>query len=151
MRRLSSMGYGSVSSYVSSRQLLSFGELIAELGPGDFAPVQLHEMLVEEAEQEGSIAVCGQYLLVRFLREVPNGWPQERTAEALAQARHALVKWQCALPERFWDGARQLALSMLRDQDIPAGWIPNGPNDEYLLPHLSAWLESEPVRRGDYE
>lgn len=144
--RLFSIGYGSLLSYLSARPNATFGELVAELGPGDFAPVQLQEAMIAEAEDRNGVGACAKYMLVRFLRAVPNGWPLQRTRDALMEVRHALVDWECALPERFREAARKVVLSMLRDQGIPEGWIPNGIDDDYLAPHLSLWCADEHVK-----
>lgn len=144
--RLSSIGHDSLLSYLSARPLATFGELVSELGPGDFAPVQLHKVMIAEAEERNSVGACAPHMLVRFLRGVTGGWPLRKTRDALADVRHALVDWQCSLPERFRAVAQNVVLSMLRDREIPEAWIPSGIDDGYLAPHLSLWFADEQVK-----
>lgn len=137
---ISGLGYDSLTAFSADRPLATFAELVAELGPGDFAQVQLHWLLAQEAEEHNVVKSCAWSMLVRFLRAIPGGWPKDRSREAQWPALEVLTAWQCAVPPVAQNEARDLVLTLLRDPTIPAGWMPSGPADPYLQEHLARWV-----------
>lgn len=140
--RLSELGYGSLVEYSSSRPLATFAEMIDELGPGDFAQIQLQRELVRESEIANQSWSCALHMLVKFLRDMPRDW-QDQGGFALVER---LVAWQSVLPTYMHKNCREVTTSLLQDKTIPAGWVPIGVDDVYLHPHLSAWPADRLIR-----
>ena len=71
-------GFTTLTSFADAQPGLSLTELADEIGAGDVAPIQIQWILVEEAQQNDTRQRCARDLLVRYLREVREGWPSGR-------------------------------------------------------------------------
>ena len=130
---LGKKGHSSLTSFVRARPLATMNELVAAIGDGDVAPVQLKWRLVEEARASNTLRECALDLLVRFLRGVADGWPSDLSWEGLDDVRAALITWQLALDDEHCDDLLgKMADELLDATDISPGWIPSGVDDPRL-------------------
>lgn len=142
-------GFSSLTSYVRTMPLAPFAELVASLGEGDVAPVQLKWRLVEEARASNTLRECALDLLVRFLQGNPQGWPSDLSWQGQSDVRSALVTWQlCLDDERHEAVLSKITVELLGATDIPAGWLPAGIDDPRIAALFAKhWPQGEP--RGE--
>lgn len=129
--RVRDRGYDSVTAFAEARPTISLVDLADELGQ-DIAGVQIHRVLVDEAERSHKVPRLVRGTLVRELWEcLPNGWPAVRDGKAGFQVAKALGSWTADTPETHQERVKQ-ARAALRAHPPPPGWLPKGPDDELL-------------------
>jgi hypothetical protein len=127
-------GFESLTAFVLERPSATLSELVAELGEGDVAPIQLTWRLVDEARSKDALRECALDLLVRCLRGVEGGWPAEASWEGQARVRIALVRWQSCLEDEAPSAIlARVVVDLLDAADIPPGWLPRGVDDPRLV------------------
>jgi len=114
--------------------------LADELGKDDVAASQLEKILIDEAEDSGTIARCAKSLLVRELHEeLPEGWRTEWDEATWFQVSKAYGAWAAALGERYEQSYRRVWDVFIDTMPIPAGWLPAGPDDPILVEAFKHW------------
>ncbi len=127
-------GFESLTAFARTMPLATLDELVAALGEGDVAPIQLQWRLVEEARISNALRECALELLVRFLREAKQGWPSELSWDSQREVRSALVSWQTSLSEVQAEvSAGEMEFELLEATDVPPGWLPRGGDDPRLV------------------
>ena len=139
---LQSRGYASATSYADAHPLVSLSVLSQWLPDSGISSMQLaillERKLVEEADATDTMERCARSLLARGLRhELSEGWPREWTGidpEMGNSPRHAGVfhTLTMALPDRYEPAIDRVRQTMCA-ANIPAGWMPEGPEDLVLL------------------
>ena len=128
--RVAALEFDSVDAFASAYPTLTFLELAALLGP-DVAAIQLELLQCERAERVGQLNAFARSCLVRRIRqELPGGWGRPESAE-YARAS-AFAAWSTTLGQAH-DEATMEAWEVAKSLDIPADWLPSGPDDEYIL------------------
>ena len=131
---IGSRGFSTLTAFADARPGVSLTELAKEIGAGDVAAIQLQWTFVVEAQQNDTLERCARTLLVRYLREVPEGWPSEHGFDDQSNVRCKLIAWQGCLRREPHDSALALMTRTLLDAtDIPAGWQPTGPDDPVIV------------------
>ncbi len=127
-------GFESLTAFVLDRPLATMPELVAELGGGDVAPIQLSWQLVEEARSKATLRECSLDLLVRSLRGVEGGWPADSSWDGQTKVRIALVRWQSCLDDENYDALlAKIVVDLLDATDTSPGWLPRGIDDPRLV------------------
>lgn len=145
-------GYESLTSFVLERPLATIPELVAELGEGDVAALQLTWRLVDEARGEDALRECALDLLVRCLRDVEGGWPAESSWEGQARVRIALVRWQSCLEDEALSAfLSKVVVDLLDANGIPPGWLPRGTDDPRLITIFDKRWPREPSTEMDQQ
>jgi hypothetical protein len=126
-------GFIRLTDYARTDPLATLEQMTQALGEGDVAPIQLQWTLVEEAQQADELECCVRDLLVRHLREVPQGWPASRDWDAQEDVGLALNAWQvCLRDPRYNKIMEAIVTAMLNVDDIKPGWLPSGVDDAYI-------------------
>jgi hypothetical protein len=143
---LQAKGFSSLTSYAGTMPLAPFAELVASLGEGDVAPVQLKWRLVKEARASNTLRECAQDLLVRFLRGNPRGWPSDLSWHGQSDVRSALITWQLSFDDAHHDALlSKITGELLAATDIPPGWLPSGVDDPRIVSLFDKfWPAGEP-------
>jgi hypothetical protein len=140
-------GFTTVTEFVENQPTASLLELADQLGKEDVAGVQLEKVLIDEAEDTGTMERCVKSLLVRALHEeLPEGW-QTRwdgspggTGMRLISASTSVYS---ALPLHYRPMFDALD-EAIWDEPIPDGWLPTGPDDPILVEIFRKhWREPE--------
>ncbi len=127
-------GFESLTSFALALPFATLDDLVAVIGKGDVAPIQLQWRLVEEARSANSLRECSLDLFVRFLLEARQGWPSDLSWEGQADVRSALISWQSCLNDKKYDALlSKMVLELLDATDIPPGWLPSGVEDPRLV------------------
>ncbi|HYV46288.1 MAG TPA: NUDIX hydrolase [Myxococcaceae bacterium] len=133
--RVRDRGYTSVTAFAEARPTASLAELADELGQ-DIAGVQIHKVLVDEAERNHKMARLVRGTLVRKFRDwLPQGWPASLDPDVEGGDRFkvaaALGGWHSYSPIPYRDPVKR-AGDILMANPPPPGWYPKGPDDELL-------------------
>ena len=138
-RALETRGFASLSAYVDSQPGASLAELATDLGGPDTPPIALEQRLIAEAEAAGTIERCARGILARELRdELPGGWCSDEsdggqeTARQARQLSEVFLALAIALPEAYRDAIDRVQAAM-NAAELPAGWLPEGPDDPALV------------------
>lgn len=127
-------GFSSLTAFARTMPSATLDELVAVLGEGDVAPIQLQWRLVEEARLSDSMRECAISLFVRFLREVSQGWPSDLSWSGQRRVRITLISWQTSLGEEHHKArAQKMVFELLKATDIPPGWRPQGEEDPLVV------------------
>jgi len=130
---LGSLGFKRLTDFAQSRPTATLEELVAEIGVGDVAPIQLKWKFVEEAKASGTQEQCARDLLVRELRQVKAGWPSDHSLDAQEDVLDVLIAWNGSLQDERYDSIlKQITRALLDANDIPAGWHPSGTDDPII-------------------
>jgi len=133
--RVRDRGYSSVTAFAEARPTASLSELADELGE-DIAGVQIHKVLVDEADRSHKLPRLVRATLVREFRDwLPNGWPASLDPDVEGGDRFkvaaALSGWTSYSPDPYQERVR-LAGDLLMAHPPQPGWYPEGPDDELL-------------------
>lgn len=124
-------GFESVTDFAAQYPLFSTIHLADLLGE-DVAAVQLESLWYMEAERRGALHWFVRDLLVRQLHEcMPNGWGVGTEDEFAYVRSISYGRWISSLDEAHRSAANK-AWDQLKQQDIPVGWLPKGPDDPIL-------------------
>ena len=127
-------GFSSLTAFARTMPSATLDELVAALGEGDVAPVQLQWRLIEEARLSNSTRECALSLFVRFLRRVSQGWPSDLSWNGQRKVRIALISWQTSLEEEHYKSmVQKMVFELLKATDIPPGWLPEGEDDPRVV------------------
>ncbi len=127
--RVKQLGFDSVSSFAASMPGATLFDLADTLG-GDVAAIQIERVMHAEAEDAATIEAFAKDMLVRQLRErLPKGWGIG--SNFVSEAAGAWAAWKGMLDEKFGPAAVQM-WHWLKAAEIPAGWLPEGPNDPII-------------------
>jgi hypothetical protein len=127
-------GFESLTSFAHTMPLATLDDLVASLGEGDVAPIQLQWRLVDEAQASKTSRECALDLFVRFLREAKQGWPSDLSWEGQEDVRSVLTSWQTSLKNEQHEAfANQIVDELLEATDIPPGWLPSSTDDPRLV------------------
>jgi hypothetical protein len=128
-------GFDTVTAFADSQPTTSPLDLADQLGD-DVGADDVERVLVDEAEEAGTMKLCVMSLLVRRLNEeLPEGWPAEWKDESggvVARVSMAFVGMSTALPGRYRDTYRRVEKALL-NASIPLGWLPMSPDDPILV------------------
>jgi hypothetical protein len=135
-------GYDTVTAFADAQPTATLLELANQLGVEDVAPAQLEKVLLHEADESGKLEHCARSLFVRSLwHRLPEGWHAEWSEEELGPAYRrasAFVLWATALNSRF-DQVTDTVWKTLLALPIPPGWLPDGPDDPYIIQAFQHW------------
>jgi hypothetical protein len=145
--RLRERGFETTTAFVDSRPTASLLSLSRQLCQDmDVAAVQLQWVLIDEAEQSGTMERCARSLLVRELHEaLPEGWHTTWDAAPGGSGRRLISACSgvyVAIPEPCRDAFDRVE-EALWNAAIPEGWLPAGPDDPILLEAFKHWNEPE--------
>lgn len=145
LERAQQRGFATVTQYASERVGIPLVVLAEELGPDDVAADQIMCLLVEEAVRTKSVPHMLRDLFVRELREaLPQGWRSPLDDEARSEVAGALARWKTDLKEHLDRDATSKAGRGLLSAELPAGWLPEGPNDPVIIAFVDRCLGRVP-------
>jgi hypothetical protein len=128
-------GFDTVTAFADSQPTASLRDLAAELGD-DVGAEDVERVLVDEAEEAGTIRRCAMSQFVRRLNQkLPEGWQTEWKDEPggpLGRLISACSSVYCILPGAYRDAFDRVA-DALWEASIPPGWLPQGPDDPLLV------------------
>src|SRR5690606_28744637 len=108
-QRVKQRGIDTATAFADTQPTTSLLDLADELGKDDVAASQLEKVLIDEAEETGTIERCARSLLVRELHEeLPEGWHTEWDDSPMGSAfrrAHACSSWITPLPDRYTEAA----------------------------------------------
>ena len=150
LERVSQRGFQTVTRYASERPGVSLRALARELGAGDVAAAQIRTILVAEALRTGTVPRVLRDLLVRRLRQsLPGGWQHPLGGAARSRVGRALATWLAEL--RFAEHLHCFDEEMVFEAgqrfmsaDLPAGWLPEGPDDPVVTMFVDRCLGRAP-------
>jgi hypothetical protein len=132
---LLSRGIASATAYADTMPMETLVRLVEDLGLPPASAHALERALIDEAEHARTMDRCARGLLARDLRaELPDGWPATEDSDAtrLIQRASAFASLAFALPKSYGAAIQRVRYAM-EMADIPAGWIPHGPDDPVLM------------------
>jgi hypothetical protein len=128
-------GFDTVTAFAESQPTASLRDLAAQLGD-DVGASNIERLLVDEAEEAGTMKRCAMSLLVRQLNaELPEGWQTEWIDEpggAGKRLSSASSSVHCALPGPYQDAFRRVDDALWKGPVAP-GWLPRSPDDPVLV------------------
>ncbi|HWU86491.1 MAG TPA: hypothetical protein VN253_04425 [Kofleriaceae bacterium] len=146
LERVHQRGFENATQYANARIGVSLLVLAKELGPDDIAAVQLETILVEEAIRTDTIPRVLRDLFVRELRErLPQGWKYPLDEESRVNVVGAIVDWETQLKNHLDDASRFAAGQAFLNAELPAGWLPEGPDDPVIIAFVDRCLGRVPV------
>lgn len=123
-------GYGAVTAFAESKPTATMLELADALGP-DVAPIQLEEILRDEAIVAGRLKPFAQGLLCRRIREwLQEGWGSGE--EFLSDLSGAFTRWEGAVSMVIPEQDREVLWKRLQRLDVIPGWLPAGIDDPII-------------------
>jgi hypothetical protein len=139
-----SRGFDTLTAFAQAHPLATLGELTSLIGEGDVAPIQIQRVLIEEARESGTLGQCAKGLLVRLLREVKAGWPPDRSWNSQKAVRRRIISWRVSLGDDCDEVANRMMRDLLDTLDLPAGWLPSGPDDPVITALFERHWPHEP-------
>jgi hypothetical protein len=132
---LAKHGHPSMTSYTRAHPTWTYRQLAEALGP-DIAPLQVQWIERDEAITENRFVDFASSSLARTLREcLPNGWHWGESEDENFHVAHSTGSWSGALGEGYSPQVHLVA-NKLTDSAIPKGWLPNGPDDPFIVAAL---------------
>lgn len=127
-------GFSSLTTFADSRPLDSFIQLAVALGPDDVNAAQIQVLLRKEAEDSGNVARFLRSSLTRRLRErLPLGWADDSDSDQfLSELAGAIASWATGAEGLLSEEDSDRVWQFFRHTRIPAGWLPEGPDDPVL-------------------
>jgi hypothetical protein len=150
LERVRQRGFETITQYASERPGVSLLILAEDLGPDDVAAVQIRSILVEEAMRTRTVPRALRDLFVRELREsLPEGWKYPLDDASRCEVAGALATWKTELKledhlECFDDEMTFKAGQDLMNAELPAGWLPEGPDDPVIIAFVDRCLGRVP-------
>lgn len=150
LERVRQRGFESVTQYASERPGVLLLVLAKELGPDDIAAVQIESLLVEEAIRTHTVPHALRDLLVRELHyALPQGWKCPLDDASRSEVAGALARWETDLQiehhlDCFDDEMTFKAGQDLLNAELPAGWLPEGPDDPVIIAFVDRCLGRVP-------
>lgn len=144
--RVRERGFSSLTDFADSRPLDSFIQLALELGPDDVNASQVQALLREEAEDSNTAARFLRSSLIRRLRErLRSGWAEDGDSDPfLSELAGAIASWATGAEGLIDEEDSDRVWQFFRHTRIPAGWLPDGPDD----PIIALALADVSVRGG---
>lgn len=134
LERVHQCGCDTVTQYANERPGMSLVLLADELGAADVAAAQIRSILVEEAVRTHTVSRLLRDLLVREFRDgLPEGWTCPPDDEARSRVVRTLGRWKLELKEHLDNEATFAAGQDLLSAELPAGWLPEGPDDSVVV------------------
>src|SRR5690606_12793156 len=97
-QRVKERGFDTATAFADSQPRASLLDLADELGKDDVAASQLEKVLIDEAEESGTIERCARSLLVRRLHaKLAEGWHAEWDDPSWSRAASAYGAWAGAM------------------------------------------------------
>ena len=145
LERVRQRGFETVTQYASERAGVSLLLLADELGSDDVAAAQIRAVLVDEAIRTNTIPRALRDLLVRELRQaLPEGWRYPLDDESRSEVAGALVDWEVELKDHLDHESTFTAGQDFMSAELPAGWLPEGPDDPVILALVDRCLGRQP-------
>ena len=145
LERVRQRGFDTVTQYVSERPGVSLVVLADELGPDDVAGAQLRSILVDEAVRTNTIPRALRDLFVRELcHALPDGWIYPLQGEPRADVAGALARWKVDHQAHLDGSSTFQAGQALLNAELPAGWLPDGPDDPVIVAYVDRCLGRAP-------
>jgi hypothetical protein len=145
MERVHGRGFQTVAQYLGERPGVSLIVLAAELGPGDIEAGQLRAILIEDAIRTHTLPHALRDLIDRELRRaLPQGWPSRRDKATRVALCEVIASWQYDVKKHLDGWTRIQAAQALMDAELPAGWLPQGPDDPVLIAYVDRCLGRSP-------
>jgi hypothetical protein len=143
--RVQQLGFCTVTQYVAERPGVSLLALAQELGTEDIAAVQVMCMLLEEAIRTNTLPRLLRDLFERELRKaLPEGWTQPLDDATRYQVAGAISGWYAELQDHLDHAATMAAGKALLSTELPAGWLPDGPDDPVIITFVDRCLGRAP-------
>ena len=133
--RVGERGYETVTAFAEARPTATLLALAGELGADDVVAIQVLTLMREEALGGGDVERFARGLLVHELWEsIPKGWRIDPGGgfEFTFKLASAIANLVVALPDSHQDLGRRVG-DLLVAADLPAGWLPSGPDDPTLV------------------
>jgi hypothetical protein len=145
LERVHQRGFQTVTQYVGERPGVSLIVLADELGPGDVLAGQIRAIFIEDAIRTHTLPYALRDLIDRELRRaLPQGWPSRRDKATRAALSDAIANWQYDVKKHLDGWTRIQAAQALMDAELPAGWLPDGPDDPVLIAYVDRCLGGTP-------
>jgi hypothetical protein len=141
LERVRRLGFSTVTQYAADRVGIWLVDLAKELGSDDVAGVQVMWVLVEEAIRTNTVPWVLRDLFVRWLREdLPHGWKHPLDDESRSSVAGALAGWETELQDHLDEERVFKAGQELLNAELPAGWLPEGPDDPIIIAFVDRCL-----------
>jgi len=128
-----SLGFQSLKDYASGKPAMTYEHLARQLGEvakRDFAPVQIEQLLRDNATTREEVEQFVKSSFVRHLRcLMPNGWGIGE--DFVFHFSHAIGAWSSRLPKKYAKHCEKLARTLLRIKP-PSGWLPTSIDDPLI-------------------
>jgi hypothetical protein len=150
LERVQRRGFETVTQYASSHPGVSLIVLADELGSDDIAAAQIRSLLVEEAIRTRTVPRVLRDLLVRELHyALPHGWKSPLDDASRSEVAGALARWETELQiahhlDCFDEEITFNAGQDLMNAELPAGWLPEGPEDPVIIAFVDRCLGRVP-------
>lgn len=145
IERVQRLGFNTVTQYAAERVGISLIDLANELGSDDVAGIQVMHVLLEEAIRTRTIPHLLRDLFVRELRQcLPQGWKYPLDDASRSEVAGALANWETELQEHLNEERVFQAGQDLLDAELPAGWLPEGPDDPVIVAFVDRCLGRAP-------
>lgn len=128
--RVQQFGFESVTAFAETMPTATLLELAAELGE-DVAAIQLEGILYSEAEKAGTFDWFARGLLVRCIHHwMPAGWGTGDDVEM--QRADVFAEWSVVVRRLLGEARSEAIWDAIEGSNIPAGWLPSGPDDPII-------------------
>jgi hypothetical protein len=145
LERVQQLGFRTVTQYAADRPGVSLLALAQELGSEDVAAVQVMCVLLDEAIRAGALPRLLRDLFERELRKaLPEGWKQPLDDAARYEVAGAISGWHAELQDHLDHAATMAAGKELLNAELPAGWLPDGPDDPVIVAFVDRCLGRAP-------
>jgi hypothetical protein len=132
--RLHAQGYQRLSEYLRERPAVPYVEIADLLGKSDVAAFQVAWLHYEEAVKGGNLRQAAMDSLARdVIYHLPEGWKHDskgdfHTAGVYSNWLNRIEDYAGGI-EPVGDAVWQALVTL----GPPAGWKPNGPDDQYIV------------------
>ena len=146
LERVHERGFKTVTQYAGERPGVSLVVLAKELGMDDGAALQFRSILLVEGLRTRTLPRALRDLFVRELREsLPEGWTHPPDADSRARVAGTAARWQTMTEigedlDCFDEGMTFKASQDLMQAELPARWLPEGPDDPVIIAFVDRCL-----------
>ena len=145
LKRVKARGFRSVTEYARRRTGVPLLALARELGADDVAAYQIRCLLIQEALRSKAIPRMARDLFERELRKaLPEGWQQPLDDATRFEVVGAISGWYAELQDHLDHTATMAAGKELLNVELPAGWLPEGPDDPVIVAFVGRCLGRAP-------